>query len=82
LQDNVLYVPAGEFHINGGNNSTAGVDTGKSSNKRLSMEGNYSTVHEDTPRFSTERLSENGNYSTVDVDTPRSSSSNEKEIQF
>jgi hypothetical protein len=41
LPDNVLYVPAGEFDITGGKYSIADVDTARSSNKRLSMEGNY-----------------------------------------
>jgi hypothetical protein len=47
LPDNVLYVPAGEFDITGGKCSIADVDTARSSNKRLSMEGNYSTVDDD-----------------------------------
>ena len=47
MQDNVLYVPAEEFNINGGNYSTSGVDTARSSNKRFSIDGNYSTVELD-----------------------------------
>jgi hypothetical protein len=62
-------VPAGEFDITGGKCSTADVDTARSSNKRLSMEGNYSTVDEDMPKSSNKRLSMEGDYSTVDEDT-------------
>jgi hypothetical protein len=53
----LVYVPAGEFDITGGKCSTADVDTARSSNKRLSMEGNYSTVDEDMPKSSIKRLS-------------------------
>ena len=60
---------AGEFDITGGKFSTADVDTARSSNKRLSMEGNYSTVDEDMPKSSNKRLSMEGDYSTVDEDT-------------
>jgi hypothetical protein len=73
LPDNVLYVPAEEFNITGGNNSAADVDTTRSTNKRLRMGGIYSTVDEDIRKSSNKRLSMEGNYSTVDVDTPRSS---------
>jgi hypothetical protein len=66
-------VPAGEFDITGGKFSTADVDTARSSNKRLSMEGNYSTVDEDTRISLNERLSVEGNYSTVDEDMPKTS---------
>jgi hypothetical protein len=62
-------VPAGEFDITGGKCSTADVDTARSSNKRLSMEGNYSTVDADMPKSSNKGLSMEGNYSTVDEDT-------------
>jgi hypothetical protein len=62
-------VPAGKFDITGGKCSTADVDTARSSNKRLSMEGNYSTVDEDMPKSSNKRLSMEGDYSTVDEDT-------------
>jgi hypothetical protein len=48
LPNHVLYVPAGEFDITCGKYSTADVDTTRSSNKRLSIEGNYSTVDVDT----------------------------------
>jgi len=73
LPDNVLYVPAGEFDITGGKCSTADVDTARSSNKRLSMEGNYSTVDDDMPKSSNKTLSMEGDYSTVDEDMPKSS---------
>ena len=66
-------MPAGEFDITGGKCSTADVDTARSSNKRLSMEGNYSTVDEDTRISLNERLSVEGNYSTVDEDMPKTS---------
>jgi hypothetical protein len=66
-------VPAGEFDITGGKCSTADVDTARSSNKGLSMEGNYSTVDDDMPKSSNKRLSMEGNYSTVDEDMPKSS---------
>ena len=69
LPDNVLYVPAEEFHSTGGKCSTADVDTARSSNKRLSMEGNYSTVDDDMPKSSNKRLSMERDYSTVDEDT-------------
>ena len=59
----------GEFDITGGKYSTADVDTARSSNKRLSMEGNYSTVDEDMPKSSNKRLSMEEDYSTVDEDT-------------
>jgi hypothetical protein len=62
-------VPAGEFYITGGKCSTADVDTARSSDKRLSMEGNYSTVDDDMPKSSNKRLSMEGDYSTVDEDT-------------
>ena len=62
-------MPAGEFDITGGRCSTADVDTARSSNKRLRMEGNYSTVDEDMPKSSNNRLSMEGDYSTVDEDT-------------
>ena len=62
-------MPAGEFYITGGKCSTADVDTARSSNKRLSMEGNYSTVDEDMPKSSNKRLSREGDYSSVDEDT-------------
>ena len=62
-------MPAGEFDITGGKCSTADVDTARSSNKGLSMEGNYSTVDEDMPKSSNKRLSMEGDYSTVDEDT-------------
>jgi hypothetical protein len=68
LSNNVLYVPAGEFDIIGGNYSTADVNATRSSNKILSMKGTYSTVNDDTPRSSTNRLSMDGNYSTVELD--------------
>ena len=70
MPNNVLYVPATEFDITGGNYSTADVDTARSSNERLSMEGNYSTVDEDTVASSNKRLSMEGDYSTVDEDIP------------
>ena len=73
MPDNVLYIPAEEFNITGGNNSAADVDTTRSTNKRLRMGGIYSTVDVDTRKSSNERFSVEGNYSTVDVDTPRSS---------
>ena len=63
---------AGEFDITGGRCSTADVDTGRSSNKRVSMKGNYSTVDEDMSNFSNNRLSMEGDYSTVDEDTRNS----------
>ena len=69
LPDNVLYVSAGEFDITCGKCSTADVDTARSSNKGLRMEGNYSTVDDDMPKSSNKRLSMEGNYSTVDEDT-------------
>jgi hypothetical protein len=59
-------VPAGEFYITGGKCSTADVNTARSSNKRLSMEGNYDTVDDDMPKSSNKRLSMEGDYSTVD----------------
>ena len=62
-------MPAGEFYITGGKCSAADVDTARSSNKRLSMEGNYSTVDEDMPISSNKRLSMEGDYSSVDEDT-------------
>ena len=62
-------MPAGEFYITGGKCSTADVDTARSSDKRLSMEGNYSTVDDDMPKSSNNRLSMEGDYSTVDEDT-------------
>jgi len=62
-------VPAEEFDITGGKYSTADVDTARSSNKRLSMEGNYSTVDEDMSKSFNKRLSIEGDYSTVDEDT-------------
>jgi hypothetical protein len=62
-------VPAREFDITGGKCSTADVDTVRSSNKRLRMEGNYSTVYEVMPKFPNKRLSMEGDYSTVDEDT-------------
>jgi hypothetical protein len=62
-------VPAGEFYITGGKCSTADVNTARSSNKRLSMEGNYDTVDDDMPKSSNKRLSMEGDYSTVDEDT-------------
>ena len=68
MPDNVLYVPSGEFDITGGRCSTADVDTTRSSNKGLSMEGNYSTVDEDVPKTSKTRLSMDGDYSTVELD--------------
>jgi hypothetical protein len=61
-------VPAGEFDITGGKCSTADVDTARSSNKRLSMEGNYSTVDADMPKSSNKGLSMDGDYSTVELD--------------
>ena len=73
LPDNVLYVPAGEFDITCGKYSTADVDTTRSSNKRLSIEGNYSTVDVDTTNSSNEKHSMEGKYSTVDDDTRKSS---------
>ena len=60
-------MPAGEFDITGGKCSTADVDTARSSNKRLSMEGNYSTVDEDMPKTSKNRISMDGDYSTVEL---------------
>jgi hypothetical protein len=69
LPDNILYVPAGVFYIAGGKCSTADVDTARSSNERLSMEGNYSTVDDDMPKSSNKRISMEGDYSTVDEDT-------------
>ena len=68
LQSNVLYVPAEEFNINGGNYSTADMDTARSSNKRLSVEGNYSTVDEDIPTISYNIISMDEDYSTVELD--------------
>jgi hypothetical protein len=62
-------VPSGEFDITGGRCSTADVDTTRSSNKGLSMEGNYSTVDEDMPKSSNKRLIMEGDYSSVDEDT-------------
>ena len=62
-------MPAGEFYITGGKCSAADVDTARSSNKRLSMEGNYSTVDEDMPKSSNKILSMEGDYSTGDEDT-------------
>ena len=62
-------MPAGEFDITGGKYSTADVDTARSSNKGLSMEGNYSTVDDDMPKSSNKRISMEGNYSSVDEDT-------------
>ena len=62
-------MPAGKFDITGGKCSTADVDTARSSNKGLSMEGNYSTVDDDMPKSSNKRLSMEGDYSTVDEDT-------------
>jgi hypothetical protein len=62
-------VPAGEFYITGGKCTTADVETARSSNKRLSMDGNYSTVDEDMPISSNKRLSMEGDYSSVDEDT-------------
>jgi hypothetical protein len=73
LPDNVLYVPAEEFDITDGYNSAAKVDTTRSTNKRLRMEGIYSTVDVDTRKSSKERLIVDGNYSTVDDDMPKSS---------
>ena len=73
LPDNILYVPAGEFDITGGKYSTADVDTTRSSNKRLSIEGNYSTVDVDTTNFSNEKYSMEDKCSTVDDDTRKSS---------
>jgi hypothetical protein len=61
-------VPAGEFYITGGKCTTADVDTARSSNKRLSMEGNYSTVDEDMPNTSKNRISMDGDYSIVELD--------------
>jgi hypothetical protein len=72
LEDNVLYVPAGDFDITGGKCSTADVDTARSSSKRLSIERNYSAVDEDMPKSSTKRVSMEGDYSTVDEDTRES----------
>jgi hypothetical protein len=66
-------VPAGEFDITGGKYSTADVDTTRSSNKRLSIEGNYSTVDVDTTNFSNEKYSMEDKCSTVDDDTRKSS---------
>ena len=62
-------MPSGEFYITGGKCSTADVDTARSTNKRLSMEGNYSTVDDDMPKSSNKRLSMEGEYSTVDENT-------------
>ena len=62
-------MPAGEFYIAGGKSSTADVDTARSSNKGLSMEGNYSTVDDDMPKSSNKRISMEGDYSTIDEDT-------------
>ena len=70
---NVLYVPAGDFDITGGNYSTADVDTANSSQNRLGIDGDYSTVDVDTPRSSNNRLDMESNYSTVDDDAPKSS---------
>jgi hypothetical protein len=66
LPNHVLYVPAGEFDITGVNYSTADVDTAKSSQNRLGIDGDYSTVDVDTPRSSNKRLNMESNYSTVD----------------
>ena len=66
-------MPAGEFDITGGKYSTADVDTTRSSNKRLSIEGNYSTVDVDTTNFSNEKYSMEDKCSTVDDDTRKSS---------
>jgi hypothetical protein len=66
-------VSAGEFDITGGRCSTADVDTGRTSNKRVSMKDNYSTVDEDTRNSPNERLSVEGIYSTIDEDMPKSS---------
>ena len=66
--DNVLYVPVGEFYITDGKCSTADVDTARSSNERLSVEGNYSIVDEDMPKTSKYRISIDGDYSTVELD--------------
>jgi hypothetical protein len=65
LPDNVLYVSAGEFDITGCRCSTADMDTARSSNNELSMEGNYSTVDEDMPNSSHKRLNMEGDYNTV-----------------
>ena len=73
LPDNVLYAPAREFDITAGKHSTADVDTARSSNKRLSVEGNYSTVDEDTPKSSNNGISMEDNYSIIDDDIPKSS---------
>jgi hypothetical protein len=72
LPDDILYVPAREFDITGGKYSTADVDTTRSSNKRLSIEGNYSTVDVDTTNFSNEKYSMEDKCSTVDDDTRKS----------
>jgi hypothetical protein len=72
LPNNVLYVPAGEFDITGVNYSTADVDTAKSSQNRLGIDGDYSTVDVDTPRSSNKRLNMESNYSTVDANTRKS----------
>ena len=66
-------MPVGKFYITGGKCSTADVDTARSSNKRLSMDGNYSTVDDDMPKSSNKRISMEGNYSTVDEDMPKTS---------
>ena len=73
MPDNVLYVPAGEFDIAGGNNTTADVDTTRSTNERLIVDCNYSTVDDDMPKSSNEGLSVEGNYSTVNEDIRKSS---------
>ena len=62
-------MPAGEFYITDGKCSTADVDTARSTNKRLSVEGNYSTVEDEMPKSSNKRLSMEGDYSTVNEDT-------------
>ena len=64
---------AGEFDITGCRCSTADMDTARSSNNELSMEGNYSTVDEDMPNSSHKRLNMEGDYNTVDEDTRKSS---------
>jgi hypothetical protein len=68
LPNNVLYVPAGEFDITGVNYSTADVDTAKSSQNRLGIDGDYSTADVDTAKSSQNRLNMEGNYSTVELD--------------
>jgi hypothetical protein len=45
------------------------VDTAKSSQNRLGIDGDYSTVDVDTPRSSNKRLNMESNYSTVDANT-------------